>query len=104
MYNVLANVVTIIEAVEEHWNVMTPTVRSLVSRGIFLAGLSLFGFGSICFTWGNLADRFRMRGKARRSGHSAAKELTNTLFPKRPLQKIYCNIFMKISDTAIELF
>ena len=82
MYNVLANVNSIIEAVEEHGDVMTPTVRSLVKAEAYSLRAYLYWF--VCL----LGVIWQTVQTARKSSPEwpfhTLKCMTNTLFPKRP--------------------
>lgn len=84
MYNVLANVNSIIEAVEEHGDVMTPTVRSLVKAEAYSLRAYLYLDLVRLFTWGNLQTVQTARKSSPEWPFHTLKCMTNTLFPKRP--------------------
>ena len=103
MYNVLANVNSIIEAVEEHGDVMTPTVRSLVKAEAYSLRAYLYLDLVRLFTWGNLADRSDRAEKLAGVAIPYAKVYDKYIVPQETLENILQYLHEDL-DTAIELF
>lgn len=103
LYNVLANINSILEAVEEKGDVMSPTVRSLIKA----EALSLRGYIYLdlvrLFTWGNLADRPDREAKLAGLAIPYAKTYDKNIVPQDNLSNVLKYIREDL-NAAIELF
>lgn len=103
LYNVLANVNSVLEAVEVKGDVMSPTVRSLIKA----EALSLRGYIYLdlvrLFTWGNLADRSDRDAKLAGLAIPYAKTYDKNIVPQETLGNVL-KFIREDLNAAIELF
>lgn len=103
LYNILANVNSVIEAVEVHGDVMTPTVRSLIKAEAYaLRGYIYLDLVRL-FTWGNLADRPDRDAKLAGLAIPYAKVYDKDIVPQESLENVLKYIREDL-NVAIDLF
>lgn len=103
LYNILANVNSVIEAVEVHGDVMTPTVRSLIKAEAYaLRGYIYLDLVRL-FTWGNLADRPDRDAKLAGLAIPYAKVYDKNIVPQESLGNVLEYIREDL-DIAVNLF
>ena len=103
MYNVIANLNSIIEAEEVHGNVMNPTVRSLIKAEAYSLRAYLYLDLVRLFTWGNLAERTDRQAKLEGLAIPFAKVYDKTIVPQETLGNVLKYIHEDL-ETAIDLF
>lgn len=102
-YNVLANVNSIIEAVELHGEVMSPTVRSLIKAEAYaLRGYIYLDLVRL-FTWGDLADRPDREEKLAGLAIPYAKVYDKDIVPQETLENVLQYIHEDL-EIAVDLF